>query len=247
MGLCKKSDPVDFCRFYGIHYIFKAEIIVSKNKKLFKGSIGGFKKSQVVEYIEELNRKAKMSKEESDYEITRLESELSELSGQLEEFDEMKEELSLLRQKCEDLENENKMLSDDVSNSKNMIISLNGEKDALSEKLSCVMTECDDLKYKAQKYESDKLLAGDICDRAKAEASKILADARGKASDILAKARVDADKTLADSEKELAENLQKVRYLYKRREELLSAFCKVKDAAGGFYENIASALSDNEE
>ena len=38
---------------------------MSKNKKLFSGAIGGFKKSQVVEYIEELNRKAKMTKEET--------------------------------------------------------------------------------------------------------------------------------------------------------------------------------------
>lgn len=226
---------------------FKAVFKVSKNRKLFKGSIGGFKKSQVVEYIEELNRKAKMTKEESDYEITRLETELAELSGQLESFDDMRSDMEALREKCEKLEAENIILKDDAANSRDMIISLNGEKDDLSAKLAECVSECENLKQKSDKYETDKLFAGEICDKARAEAAKIIADAREAANSILAKAQIDADRKLSESEKELAENMQKIRYLYKRREELLGAFRKVKDAAGGFYENIASTLGDNDE
>ncbi len=269
---------------------------MSKRNKLFSGSIGGFKKSQVVEYIEELNRKAKMTKEESDYEITRLENEIAELSQFKYAYEETKEKyesLSLrysdtysqlekateklteiitefedvqrnssdlkvqnesllqevvdLRAKCEQLESENKMLSDDVSNQRGIILAHQNELDSALSKLAQSESETGRYKAKAEKYDSDRLFAGDICERAKNEATKVLADARDKASDILAKARIEADKTLAESEAELAENMKKLRYLYKRREELLGAFRKVKDAAGGFYDNIASAFSDGEE
>lgn len=269
---------------------------MSKKTKLFSGAIGGFKKSQVVEYIEQLNRKAKMTKEESDYEITRLESEVAELSGQLSDFEEIKsaydeakteiddlnsklsaacsqleeihgdlaaehersakleteneiisKELSELRAKYEKLEQENSMMSDDVANQRGIILAQQSDKDSLSQKLAFAEAEVAKYKAKAEKYESDKMIAGDICERAKSESARLLSDARDKASDILAKARLDADKTIASSQAELAENMKKIRYLYKRREELLSAFRKVKDAAGGFYENVASAFSEEEE
>lgn len=269
---------------------------MSKRTKLFSGSIGGFKKSQVVEYIEELNRKAKMTKEESDYEITRLENEIAELSQIRESYDQVKadleslslqysdicpkyeaaaeklleksselaleqekssrlekeneilvQEVTALRAKLGKLEEENRMLSDDVSNQRGIILARQSELDSVSEKLARSESETEKYKAKAEKYDSDRLVAGDICERAKKEATRVLADARDKASDILAKAKLDADKTLAESEAELAENMKKIRYLYKRREELLGAFRKVKDAAGGFYENIASAFSDGEE
>ncbi len=269
---------------------------MSKRNKLFSGAIGGFKKSQVVEYIEELNRKAKMTKEESDYEITRLENEIAELSQIKDAYDEAKEgfeslslrysdtyaqleeatgklteiimelegeqrkaslleaenegllqEVVALRAKCEQLESENKMLSDDVSNQRGIILAQQTEKDSLSQKLAFAEEEAAKYRAKAEKYDSDKLISGDICERAKADAAKLISDARDKASDILAGARLEAEKTIAQSEAELAENMKKIRYLYKRREELLGAFRKVKDAAGGFYENIASAFSDGEE
>lgn len=269
---------------------------MSKRKKLFSGAIGGFKKSQVVEYIEELNRKAKMTKEESDYEITMLEKEIAELSDIRESYDEVKasfeslnlrysdtyahleaanrelsekntalsdekerasrleseketllKECSELRSKCEKLESENKLLADDVSNQRSIILAQQAEKDSLSQKLVLSESESERYRIKAEKYDSDKIVAGDICERANAEAAKILSEARTRASDILAKAKLEADKAVAESEAEVAENMKKIRYLYKRREELLGAFRKVKDAAGGFYDNIASAFSDNEE
>ena len=287
---------------------------MSKNKKLFSGAIGGFKKSQVVEYIEELNRKAKMTKEESDYEITRLENEISSLSGQLAELDDIKgnfeeakealekldatlsqvygdleetklalsekekafldekekasalsasnadlsAELSELRAKCEKLESENKMLSDDVQNQRGIILASQNENEALLQKLALSESECARYKEKAEQYDADLLFAGGVCERAKTESSRILSETGEKAANLLTTAKLESDKiiaqaneekarAIAESEAVLEENMKKIRYLYKRREDLLAAFRKVKDAAGGFYDNVANTLSESNE
>jgi len=287
---------------------------VSKNKKLFSGAIGGFKKSQVVEYIEELNRKAKMTKEESDYEITRLENEVSELLGQLSDLNEIKRnfeetkialqnleaklseaygvldqtklalsakehdclaaeekvsalsasnaelanELSDLRVKCEKLEDENKMLSDDVANQRGIILASQNENEALLQKLALSESECARYKEKAEQYDADLLFAGGVCERAKTESSRILSETGEKAANLLTTAKLESDKiiaqaneekarAIAESEAVLEENMKKIRYLYKRREDLLAAFRKVKDAAGGFYDNVANTLSESNE
>ena len=102
-------------------------------------------------------------------------------------------------------------------------------------------------KEKAGAYDEDKQNSGGILERAKAESAKIIANCNAEAAEIIRSAketaRIKAEQLLEESEKQVAENIRKVKYLYKRRDELLSAFEKVKDAAGGFYDNIASTLS----
>ena len=311
--------------------IVRRNFKVSKKTKLFSGAIGGFKKSQVVEYIEELNRKAKMSKEESDFEISRLENENAELNEKLSGLDSLKEDLACAKskltellekhnavleqlaeakkaldekqEKCSLLENETgclkdemcalkdeicslkddndilaskngeafdkissledekKLLSDDVANQRGIIMALQNSKSEIDAAFELLKTENENLKRKAEKYDSDSIFAGGVIERAKTDAAKIVSDANEKASDVLSSAKLRAQDIIADaatlgkkkaqlavaeSEREVAENLKKVKYLYKRRDELLSAFQRVKEAAGGFYDNIASTLSSSE-
>ena len=215
-----------------------------QNKKLFSGAIGGFKKSQVVEYIEELNRKAKISEEQSEFQIARLEEQLSEIETKTSDYDEIKESLTAL-------ENEKNMLLDDVNNQKEIISALQTERDELSKRVAELERDYDTYKAKAEKYDNDVLNSGGILERAKAEAAKTISATKAEASEIIREATEKAKKTaqniLSDSEKQVAENIRKVKYLYRRRDELLSAFEKVKDAAGGFYESITAALTKNNE
>lgn len=215
-----------------------------QNKKLFSGAIGGFKKSQVVEYIEELNRKAKISEEQSEFQIARLEEQLSEIETKTSDYDEIKESLTAL-------ENEKNMLLDDVNNQKEIISALQTERDELAKRVAELERDYDTYKAKAEKYDNDVLNSGGILERAKAEAAKTISATKAEASEIIREATEKAKKTaqniLSDSEKQVAENIRKVKYLYRRRDELLSAFEKVKDAAGGFYESITAALTKNNE
>ena len=70
---------------------------MSKKKALFSGAIGGFNKTQVVEYLEELNRKARVMKEQTEFEISRLETEVAELSPLRERAERQDNELSELK------------------------------------------------------------------------------------------------------------------------------------------------------
>lgn len=217
---------------------------MQKNKKLFSGALGGFKKSQVVEYIEELNRKAKIAGEQSEFQIARLEQQLSEIESKTADYDDIKENLA-------SLENERNMLLDDVNNQKEIISSLQRERDEFASRLAELERDYETYKNKAARYDEDVLNSGGILERAKSEAARTLSATKAEASEILREATESAKQTaqrlLADSEKQVAENIRKVKYLYKRRDELLSAFEKVKDAAGGFYESISAALTKNNE
>lgn len=220
---------------------------VANKNKLFSSAVGGFKKSQVVEYIEELNRKAKLMSEQSGFEISRLEAELH---GFEEKNESMRDQIKNLESEIEKLktvESENAMLKDDVENQRAVIESLKRENDELASKLFILEKDYNANKAKAEQFEADKKNAGGLLERAKAESARIIANANAESAEIAEKARNSAreaaEKITAESERLLAENIRKVKYLYRRRDELLSAFEKVKDAAGGFYEKIASTLS----
>jgi predicted nuclease with TOPRIM domain len=53
---------------------------VSKNNSLFSTALSGFKKSEVVAYIDEINRKTKMEREAAEYERNSLQQENTTLS-----------------------------------------------------------------------------------------------------------------------------------------------------------------------
>lgn len=217
---------------------------MSKNLKLFSASIGGFNRSQVVEYLEELNRKARVNKEQSDFEIARLETEVAELS-------ELRDRTAELQEKLEESEKLRSLLESDMENQRQMMAELQSQRDSLAEKNAAMEKDYVLFREKAQRYDADRLEAGGILERSKTEAGKRLAQAKAEASALLEKAKQEADeharRVNEESDKLVEENIRKVKYLYKRRDELLSAFEKVKDAAGGFYDSVASTLSTEED
>ena len=219
-------------------------IFVRKARKLFSGSLGGFNKAQVVEYIEELNRKSKMASEQAEFQISHLSAELADYEMKAAEYEETKEKLVSVTE-------ENQLLKDDVSNQKEIIDRLTEANEGLAQKLSELEKDYYTYKEKAERFDEDKNSPGGILERAKAEAVRAVAIAKAEADEILRAANETAKKNaeaiLAESEKQVSENIRKVKYLYKRRDELLSAFEKVKEAAGGFYDNIASTLTKNDE
>ena len=124
---------------------------VANKNKLFSSAVGGFKKSQVVEYIEELNRKAKLMSEQSGFEISRLEAELH---GFEEKNDSMRDQIKNLESEIEKLktvESENAMLKDDVENQRAVIESLKRENDELRD-------ENKDLNKQLNEWKGEKAL-----------------------------------------------------------------------------------------
>jgi chromosome segregation ATPase len=239
---------------------------VSKNNSLFSTALSGFKKSEVVAYIDEINRKTKMEREAAEYERNSLQqenttlseknSELGEKNIQLEkalsETESIKNQLSEASQRIENLTLENDLLKDDVSTQRDIIGSLQQTNTEISAKLEEMTVLCAKYEEKANAYDIDKLEAGGVLERAKAQADKLVSDATLQASAILSSAKAEAqakaDAIIKESEKNVADNVRKVKYLNKRKSELLTAFERIKDAAGGFYENVASViLRDPEE
>ncbi len=198
---------------------------MSKKEKLFSGALGGFKKSQVIGYIEELNCKARLAKEQYDFELSKLEGEREALES----------ELSVLReekQKIDDLAAENAMLRDDIENQKSTILALGEEIEALKKSLSGKEAEC-------ASYAEKEVLSGDVLENARLEAKRIVDSANARSAEIIEAAK-------QNSEREIADNIRKVKYLHARRDDMLKAFGKVKDAAGEFYGDIVKALKDPE-
>ena len=239
---------------------------MSKKNTLFSTAISGFKKSEVVEYIEEQNRKIKIEREASEYEKNSL---LSDISSINEENASLKDKISQLEDNANELINvkneletslsencllkdEICLLKDDVATQREIISSMQQQNEDLLKKLADTEAENRRNAERAKLYDIDKLEAGGVLERAKAEAESIILSARVKAEALsensIIEAQEKANALLKDSEKELAENMKKIKYLQKRRTDLLGAFARIKEAAGGFYDNVASVLlKDTEE
>ncbi len=142
-------------------------------------------------------------------------------------------------------------MKDDVSTQRDIIGSLQQKNSELSSKLEAVSEMSSRYAEIAKHYEQDKLEAGGVLERSKSQAEKIISEAQIEASSIIYKSKIQAqekaDEMIKESEKCLADNVRKIKYLQKRRGELLSAFEKIKNAAGGFYDNVANMLSKDTE
>ena len=211
----------------------------TNNDKLFSTAMFGFQKAEVVEYLEKLNGKALLVKEQSEFEISRLQSEVNELEGRLHQAEEALVERDNLRTQLASAESDCRILRDDTENQKHVITTLEDENASLKAHVAELEAACEASRTKAERYETEAKQAGGILDNAKKSAAEIVENARRTAEST-------AERIRDESEQLVAANVKKVKYLYKRRDELLSAFEKVKDAAGGFYDDIANALRDDE-
>ena len=205
---------------------------MAEKLKLFSSSFGGYNKEEVVEYIEELNRKMTLLKEQYDFETARLENERCELEKKVDELSEKAES-------ADKLSEENSLLKNDIENQKNAIIKAEEKISELSSKVSGYEVDYERNKIKAAKYDESILKAKNIVSEAEMCAKKILDDAKYEAESTARKVKEESD-TLVN------QNLKKVKFLYKRRDELLEAFSKVKNAAGGFYDEITNAMNSDE-
>ena len=180
-----------------------------------------------------------------------LEGEITGFEEAKKELEELKEQLAKISESLEEAKSENALLKDDVSTQRDIIGSLQHKNTELSLKLDEVTQISAKYEKRARLYEEDKLEAGGVLERSKAQAEKIISEAKIEASSILYTSKVQAqekaDEIMKESEKSLADNVRKIKYLQKRRGELLSAFEKIKDAAGGFYDNVANMLSKDME
>lgn len=200
-------------------------MFLSKKEKLFKGSLGGFKKSQVIAYIEELNCKAKIAREQYEFELSKVSDECSALRAE-------NESLTVEKEKMDSLVAENGMLKDDIENQKSAIEALTCEIEDLKAQLSSSREKC-------ARYAEKEALSGDVLENARLEAKGIIDSANQKGAEIVENAKL-------KSEREVADNVRKVKYLHARRDDMIKAFGKVKEAAGEFYGDIIKALNPEE-
>jgi len=147
------------------------------------------------------------------------------------------EALESARQNCSELEEKSTELSKENA-------ALTAKTTELTEQMSLQLQnfseepEIDEEAVSAQVQEvleKSRNEAKELIDRAKVMADRIISEAREKAS-------VDCEKVKAESQELVSNNLKKVKYLYKRKDELADIFREHKSKVDSFFASLSDSF-----
>lgn len=226
-------------------------------EKLFRSSVGGYNKDDVKRYIEEIDIAATEAKEELEGKIRELESKNEALTKQLLELDELrgaKEEAAVLSVKNKALEEEKAALEASVmaqgeklAETQALLSDATKEKNSLRAENAVLLEELDELQAQKSKEEEESAIAiRSLLENARTEAENLISRAKNAAERIISeakeKAQYDAEKTKEESNELVKTNLEKVRYLNKRKNELADIFREHKAKVDSLFSAISSSI-----
>ncbi len=220
---------------------------MAHNDNLFTKSFRGFSPEEVIAYIEELNAAHRNAKAESDSKIHALSEELDFLKDADRQCKEAKAAFADKEEEIARLtgDNENQRLAIEAQGDK--ILALENEIKELRTKLESseiksAAMEANSKEYEAMLADVDSILSG-----ARRQAENLIAEAEKRASEIINDAEIKAkDKSahiIAESVEKLNENLKKVKYLYRRQDELTELFKDHKAKVDSFFASISDTIS----
>lgn len=220
---------------------------MARNDNLFTKCFRGFSPEEVIAYIEELNAAHRNAKAESDSKIHALSEELDFLKDAdarcaeaTAAFSEKEAEIAKLTE-----DNENQRLAIEAQGDK--IIALENEIKELKTKLEASEIKSAAMEANSKEYESMLADVDSILSGARRQAENLIAEAEKKASEIVSDAETKAkDKSahiIAESDEKLNENMKKVKYLYRRQDELAELFKDHKAKVDSFFASIADTIS----
>ena len=223
---------------------------------LFRTSLQGFNKQDVTDYIDNLNIRYNKQTDELEDEITALKKELEampELIRAKEDYDKLKEENELLQKEKNDLADALKAQGAELEEKEQLLeeaFSENAEyrkrikqleatsKDYLSSNTGRdnFTEEFEEILSQARK-EAESVIV-----RAKELAGEIVDTAKEKARVQEETARAQAQEAIRQSDEAVRDNLKKVKYLNRKKDELSGIFKNHKTQMDSFFTSITQTL-----
>lgn len=228
---------------------------MAQSDYLFSVSLLGFSREEVAAYIAEMNRSFKETGANYEAQIASLKEETEKLKAENLNCGEIQKELSARDEKIASLEEELERLRNDVENARlavtaaedhakdaeNAVVQLKTDLEA--ERIKSAAMEANAKEYDAMLADVNGILASA---RRKAEEVVEEAEKRAKAivSDAEEKAQSQANAIEAASEEKVAENMKKVKYLYRRQDELNEIFQDHKAKVDAFFSSLPTKESE---
>ena len=198
-------------------------------KKLFRSSVGGYNKEDVRKYIEEIDAAATETKQTLESRIRELECENASLAEKICELDKLRS----AKAQADELLEKNKALEEEKAALEASILA-QGEKLAELEE------------QKAKEDEESANIIRNLLESARTEASSLLLRAKDAAEKIISeakeKARQDSEKAKEESDELVKVNLEKVRYLHKKKTELADIFREHKAKVDSLFSTISDSF-----
>ena len=239
---------------------------MAKSEKLFSRTLRGFSPEQVMSYIDELGSSHKKIMAEKDGEIEKLSEELNKAKDAQAKLDEANEKIAELEKVGVEKDEEISRLSADTENQREAIAVQGDKITSLETELAKVKSEFEALEIKnaalvnnSKEYESmladvDSILTGarrqaeSVVLQAEEKARAIMSDAEKRADEMMVSTESDAKQKaksiISEADEKLTESLKKVKYLYRRKDELSELFKEHKAKVDNFFASLSFGDSD---
>lgn len=222
---------------------------MSKIDALFSKSFRGFSPDEVIAYIDELNVAHRNVKAESLAKITVLEKELETAKLAAEEALKLRDELTEKNEKIASLEADVERITTDAENQRLAIVSQTEKIAELEEQITQLKSSLEAAEIKSnameqnsKEYESMLADVDSILASSRRKAMELVEEAE-KRADMIIKAAEDEAKEkskeiISKSDEHLNDNLKKVKYLYRRQDELAELFKEHKNKVDSFFASL---------
>lgn len=152
------------------------------NPVIFKTSVfGGFQKSAVLSYIDQLNADSQKIKAELDQKIAGLEAQVSELKEQIPSEEEKAaavKQQEEQRQKSQELTELTERLNQEIARQQKILADKDDEIRQLTERSRKLQLQAENHSFKAQKYDEIAMRIGSLIIDAKQQADRIVEQAK---------------------------------------------------------------------
>ena len=223
---------------------------------LFRTSLQGFNKQDVLDYIENLNVRYNKQSEVLEGEILELKKELEKLPELIrakESYDKLKEENELLLKEKNDLDQALKAQSKVLEEKEQLLEEAFAENSEYAEKLRNMENGKAVSSEDSQDTESLSKEFEGILSQARNEAKSEIMKAQELARDILdnakekakvheEEAKEKAQEAIKQSDRAVRDNLKKVKYLNRKKDELSNIFMSHKSQMESFFTSITQSL-----
>lgn len=222
---------------------------------LFSVSLFGFSREEVAAYIAEMNRSFKESGAKYESQIALLNEELEKLRLSDAKCGEIQKAVADKEEKITALEEEIARLKNDTENARLAVAAAEDHAKESENAARQLKTDLEAERIKASAMEAnakeyDSMLAdvNGILSTARRKAEELIAEAEKRAAQIVAdaekRAQENADEIVAASDEKVAENMKKVKYLYRRKEELDEIFKDHKSKVDAFFSSLPAKESE---
>ena len=230
--------------------------MMANSENLFSRSFRGFSPDEVVAYIDELNRSIFNVKKQYESQISQLNEEISALRNANENLSHLKDELSEKDNQIALLKEEVERLTIDTENQRSAIaaqadvdLALRNENEELKTSVEALNRKCSAMEENAKEYESMVADVNSILSSARRKATDLIDEADKKAKNVIDNthdaAKEHANRIIAESDEKVNENIKKVKYLYRRQDELAEIFKEHKAKVDNFFASLSDKDSKN--